>query len=201
MGRIITISRQFSSGGREVGRLLAELLGYSYYDKELIKAVSEKTGFVAEYIDKYSEVTTPSSFPYTIGRAFGTYKKSPLDDLQAAQSEVLKDIVEVKGSVVVGRSADYILRDKDPFKVFIYSSNMDARIDRCYDTVPEDKEKSRNAIESEINKIDKQREKYYRFCTGQKWGETENYNLCIDTYEVDVVTAANIIALAVGIGE
>ena len=193
MGRVITISRQFGSGGREVGKRLADALACAYYDKELIKKVAEESGFAESYIEKYSESNFTRNYQFTFGGSFVNYTQSPSDKIQIAQSKIIKELSEQGDSVMVGRCADNILKEREPFKVFIYSSDMDLRINRCYDKVPIDKDKSKKEMQKMIQDIDKQRAKYYSFYTGQEWGNMQNYNLCIDTSVVSIKKAVDII--------
>lgn len=195
---IITISRQFGSGGREVGKRLADALGYSYYDKELIAKVAENSGFHPDFIESNSESSFTRSYSYTFARSFSVYNQSLSDKIQIEQNKVIKEVADKGNAVIIGRCADYVLSDEKPFKVFIYSSDMGSRIKRCYDKVPEDKTKSAKEMEKSIRKIDKTRSKYYEFYTGQSWSNLENYNLCIDTSTVGVMKAVEIIISALG---
>ena len=198
MNKIITISRQFGSGGREVGKRLADALMCAYYDKEIIKEVAVKSGLSEEYVEKYSESTFTRNYPFTFARTVPTtYIQSPSDKLHLTQVNVIKDLSNKGDCVIVGRCADAILENQNPFKVFIYSSDMDVRIKRCYEKVPADKEKTRKEMEKMIISVDKQRTKFYSHYEGKIWGNINNYNLCIDTSKVDIKKAVEIILLAI----
>ncbi len=190
---IITISRQFGSGGREIGKRLSEALGYEYFDKELITKVAEDTGFHEDYIEENSESIFNRFYPYTFGRSFVSYQQLPTDTIHIAQNKILKEIAKKDNCVIIGRSADVILMDYNPFKVFIYASDMNFKVERCYDKVPEDKTKSLKEMQKEIQRIDKERSKYYEHYTGQKWGVVSNYNLCIDVSVIGVKKAVEIL--------
>ncbi len=194
--KIVTISRQFGSGGREVGKRLAEALGVAYYDKELMSMVSEETGFATEFIEKCSESVASTQFAYTFGRAFVRYQHHPEEQVQLAQLKVIRELDKTNGCVIVGRCADYLLKNDNPFKVFVYSSDMGYRVERCFDRVPEDREKGEKEMQKKITSIDKQRAKYYDYYTGKKWGEVENYNLCIDISKVGIKKAVELIVNA-----
>ncbi|MFI3168739.1 MAG: cytidylate kinase-like family protein [Faecalibacterium sp.] len=194
MGNIITISRTFGSGGREVGKRLAEALGYAYYDKELINLIAEETGFAKEFVEKYSESGFGQTYAIHTARTFTVPYQMPGEQLQIAQSNILKKIAEEGNCVIVGRRADYILREYDPFKVFVYATDMDSRIARCYAKVPEDKALSEKAVEKNIRVIDKDRAKYYNYFCTQKWGDMQNYNFCVDTSKVEVKKAVDMLA-------
>ncbi len=197
MHKIITIGRHFSSGGREVGKKLADVLGYAYYDKELLNLVASETGLAVDYIEKYSESDITRSYAYMYGRSFASYKQTPVEKLQIAQNNAIKELAQKGPCIFVGRCADYVLHEENPLKVFVYSSNMKSRIQRCFDKVPEDKAKGEAKIKKQILEIDKQRARYYEFITCQKWANYENYNLCIDTSFFNVDKAVEIIKNAV----
>ena len=189
MSNIITISRQFGSGGREIGKRLADELLYSYYDHELVKRVSDESGLAESYIERYSESSFTRTYPFTFGNAFSNYSQPPSDKVQIAQSKIMKELSEKSNCIIVGRCADYIIKEHNILKIFIYSSDIDARINRCYDKVPTDKSKSKKEMQKMILDIDKQRAKYYSYYTGQEWGNMSNYNLCIDTSAVNIKKA------------
>ncbi len=193
MKTIITISREFSSGGREIGKRLAEELKFDYYDKKIIDAVAKDCGLDPTYVANCSELPLSNGFNYVFGRSFGSYVESPSDNIQKAQAKVIKKAAE-KNCVIIGRCADFILYDQNPFKVFIYSSNMQTKIDRCKDKNINDSDKD---IEKEINRINKQRKKYYEYYTGQNWKDIENYNLCIDTSKISIKDAVQLIKQAI----
>ncbi len=196
--RIITISRGFGSGGREVGKRVAEALAFAYYDKELLIAVSEKTGMDLDIVAKIDD-NSERNFRYTFGRSFKTYNELAAGEVAGATSDILKEISAKSSCVIIGRCSDYILRDNNPLKVFIYSSDMDFRVKRCFDKVPEDK-KSKNDMMREILRIDKRRGEYYEGYTGKKWADMTNYSLCIDTSVVGISGAVDIILEAVKSG-
>ncbi len=193
MGNIITISRTFGSGGREVGKRLAEALGYAYYDKELINLIAEETGFAKEFVERYSESGFGQTYAIHTARTFTLPYQMPGEQLQIAQSNILKKIAEEGNCVIVGRRADYILRGYDPLKIFIYASDMDGRIERCYAKVPDEKKISQKEMQKNILAIDKDRAKYYNYFCDQKWGDMHNYNICIDTSKVAVKKAVDML--------
>ena len=196
MNNIITISRSFSSGGREVAKRLAEELGYAYYDKQLMQAIAEETGFSQDYIEEYSETPIVPVYPINIAQSFIISHQTPSDSLQIAQSNIIKKAANAGNCVIVGRRADYILRDLNPLKVFIYSSDISKRIQRCYDKVPADRVKSPKELQKEILSVDKKRAKYYSYYTDLTWSDMKNYNLCIDTSVISIKKAVEIIMAA-----
>ncbi|MFR9543765.1 MAG: cytidylate kinase family protein, partial [Rikenellaceae bacterium] len=192
-GQTITINRQFASGGREVGKRLADALHIAYYDKELLHAIVERSGFSNDFVTAHDEASM-KNYHFSFGHAFATYNSSPMTQLLQVKSETLQQIAEQESSVIIGRCADYILRDDKPFTVFIYSSSMDARIKRCYEKVPQDVgNKTEREMQEHIQGIDKKRREYYEYYTDQKWMDMSHYNLCIDTSKVGVKGAVEII--------
>ncbi|MFI3166172.1 MAG: MATE family efflux transporter [Bacillota bacterium] len=196
VNQTIIINRQFASGGREVGKRLADALHIAYYDKDLLQAIAEKSGLSEDFVAKYDE-TVIQNYHFTFGQSFTVYEHSPVHQLLHAQSEILQQIAENENAVIIGRCADYILSDANPFKVFVYSSDMDARIKRCYEKVPEDVGvKTALEMKDDIQSIDKKRAAYYESSTGQIWNDMSHYNLCIDTSKVGVKGAVEIILSA-----
>ncbi len=193
MKKIITISRQFASGGREVAKRVADLLDFSYYDNEIIELLSKESGFSKEYVEQFSEASYTRMFPITVARTFVMPLENQPLELQAAQARLIGEIGKKGNVVIVGRCADVLLKGEDTLSVFIYSSDMNSRIERCYAKVPQEKELSHHAMEKKISLVDKKRAKYYSFYTDQRWGEMKNYNLCIDTAAIDIKTIANLI--------
>lgn len=196
MSTVITLSRQFSTGGREIGKRLSDRLGYSYYDKELIEMLAEENGLSREYLEHFNEKIV-KHYPMTTGRTFVRPYQSPTDTIYTLQAKIINQLAEENDCVIVGRCADYILRDTKAFKVFVYSSSMDARIERCYTKVPEDRAKTSKEMHKKILEVDKRRSRYYNYYTGRKWSNMENYNLCIDTAKIDIKTAVELIACAI----
>ncbi len=197
MSSIITISRQFGSGGREVSKRLADKLGFAYYDKQLISEIEKESTFSPEFIKKYSEAPITHTFPLSFGRTLPMYYQQPASvQVQIEQTNVIRKLAQKGNAIFVGRSADYTLRDEDIFKVFIYSSDMDKRVQRCFEKGADTEDQTEKSMEKEIRKVDKRRAKYYEDFTGQKWGQMTNYNLCIDTSKVSIKKAVDLIIFA-----
>ena len=195
MNTVITVNRQFGSGGREVGKRLADALNIAYFDKEIISKIAEKTNLSPSFIEQYQEVSATHQYSFTFGRTFSMPVLTPNDTIQIEQTKIIKKLAEDQPCVIVGRCANDILRET-AFRVFIYSSDMEKRIQRCYDKVPADKNKSTAEMKKMILSIDKQRAKYNQYYTGEDWMNMSNYNLCIDTAKVDIKKAVSIIVMA-----
>ncbi len=183
MGRIITIGRQFGSGGRELGRRLAELIGAEYYDKEIIAEIAKHTSLSEEYVKNLVESKPHSLYPITIGKTIayvGDYQLAQQQSVYSAQNDIIKDLASKTDCVIVGRCADYILREMNPFRIFVYA-DIQSKVRRCIERADESERLTEKEIKRHIKDIDKGRAKYYEFYTGKVWGDIENYDLCINT--------------------
>lgn len=182
---VITISREYGSGGRYVGRLVAEKLGLKLYDKEFIQRLSEKTGLSSEYIEKEEQKRTALDnldTPYA--------GVSNTDSLFIEESNLIKELAQKESCVIVGRCADFILKDtKNVFNVFIYSS-MENKIKRATEFYG----LSNKEAEKEIKRINKLRSNHYKYYTGNNWGEASNYDLCINSDTFGVEKTADLIS-------
>ena len=177
---IITIGRQYGSGGRKIGKLLSERLGIPFYDKELLTEAAKKSGFCEEIFHENDEKPA-GSFLYSLVMGTGaaaTADAMPLDNkLFLAQFDTIKDIASKGPCVIIGRCADYALEDyKNVLNVFIYA-DMEDKKKRA---VEEYGLKAKN-IEDAIIKTDKKRASYYNFYSGKKWGVAGSYDLCINS--------------------
>lgn len=188
MKKIITISREFGSGGRELGKRLAEHLGIAYYDQEIITGIAQRSGLAEEYINNIVEKQPISYYPITIGRTFASavYPQQNFNtNVYIEQSNVIEEMAAKSDCVIVGRCSSYILRKSDPYNVFVYS-DIESRLRRCRLRAPEDERLSDDELIKKIKNIDKGRAKYHRFFAEQKWDDRENYNLCINTSNIPV---------------
>ena len=194
---IITIARQYGSGGREIGERVAELLGIPIYDKELITDAATKGSLNTDVIKKADE-SAANSLLYTLAMGsniLGTtmhfgYKMPLNDKLFILQSEVIKERAKEGSCVIIGRCADYVLRDEpDVLRLFIYG-DLDHRQERVKERHPEIKS---SQIIDTINKIDKRRSTYYNFYTGNKWGKYDNYDMAINSSTLGIAETAELI--------
>ena len=184
MKRIITIGREFGSGGRELGRYLAETLAFAYYDREIIAEIAKRTSLSEKYIQHITEQKPIIPFPIHTGRTFWAAIPDYNQSVQQEQHSIIREMAEKSDCVIVGRGADYILRDSNPFRLFVYS-DMDSKIRRCRNNDTSDYEAGESLTDKElarrIEHINNGRADYYEFYTGQTWGARENYDLCINT--------------------
>lgn len=185
---VITIGREFGSGGRELGRLLAEELGIEYYDKEIITEISKHTALSEEYVKQVVEKNPHDLYPIAVAHTFAyvdaqAYKQTQMIFME--QEKVIKQMAAASDCVIVGRCADYILKDFDPFKIFVYA-DMDSKVERCLKRNQKAENMPRKKIIKKIKNIDKNRARYYNYYTGKKWGDILNYDVCINTTNKDL---------------
>lgn len=187
MNRIVTIGREFGSGGRELGRRLAEELGVEYYDREIVEQIAEHTSFSEEYIQQVVEGRRHRLYPITVNHSFlfaTDAQAQMIASVYEAQSEVLHRVAELSDCVIVGRCADYYLREYKPYRIFVYA-DMDSRVQRCIKR-SEGTELTEKEIRRHIRRIDRQRARYYVDTTGQTWGDKRCYDLCVNTTDRDI---------------
>lgn len=188
---VITIAREYGSGGRYVGRLIADKLGIKFYDKEFIEKLAIETGLSEEYIESH-EQKRDALDGLNNGYYFGL---NNADDLFIKESELIKEVAEKESCVIIGRCADFILQDKENvLKVFIYS-DMEDKIKRATEIYGFDKEKA----EKEIKRIDKLRANHYKYYTEKQWDNHANYDICINSDTLGVEKSADIICEMINI--
>lgn len=188
---IISIGRQYGSGGREIGRRLAKEFNIDFYDKELLTLAAKESGF-SEEILKENDENHNGSFLYSL--VMGTYtggNNLPLNHkLFLAQFDTIKKLADEKSCVIIGRCADYALEyNPNCVKVFIHA-DIDTRIKRAI----EEYGVSPDKVEEVVKKTDKKRESYYNFYTGKKWGLMENYDITLNSSFTGIDGAVKVIA-------
>ena len=190
MNKIITISRQYGSGGREIGSKLAKHYGIPFYDNEIISNAAKESGFSEVAFEKAEEKAT-NSFLYSLAMGMSAYGNMDMgfssmsvdDRLFLAETKVTRRFAQKGPCVIVGRCADYVLRDMPNVVNIFVSSSMASRVKRAVEVYELPKAKA----EENIIKFDKRRCNYYNFHTGQKWGNVGNYHLAIrsDLHGID----------------
>lgn len=196
---IITIGREYGSGGLEIGQKLAEKLGIKCYDKELINLVAEKKGFKKETLEKVDEkkgssLLEPSGsfFPSRPSKnlpAFGAFGKTINDKVFLAESTVIHSLAEQESCVIIGRCANMILKDRENVLTVFIQAPKKARIKRLAERL----QLSEETAEKEAHRIDKIRASYYQFYTDTKWGDRNNYDLVINSGAFGIDNVVNII--------
>lgn len=175
---VITISREYGSGGRYVGKLLAEDLGVKFYDKELISLISKKTGLSSNYVEENDQKLVSAKFV-----------DNNDDKIFIAEEKVIKNLAKKESCVIVGRCADFILKDnKNVIKVFLYSDekSKENRVIKYYN-VPS------NKAHSLINKVNKERKKHYKYYTNQNWDDMNNYDLALNVDSIGIKNCVTLI--------
>lgn len=184
--RVVTISREFGSGGRTIGRKLAEELGIPCYDAELIQQLARESGFSEDYIRDAGEYAPGGYLSLLSNRAFALTNEDVLWELQY---KVITDLAEKGPCVIVGRCADYILRDTaDCLKAFIHA-DMDFRAKRIVEVYGEREQ----SPEQRLKDKDKRRAAYHRFYTNMKWGHAQNYHICLDSGKLGIDSCVEIL--------
>ena len=182
---VITLSREYGSGGRYIGRLVADKLGIKLYDKEFVIKVAEETGLSQEYIEENEQkrgILAALNNGY-----YSEFNNS--DELFAKESEIIRDIASKESCLIVGRCADRILENNENlFKVFVYS-DMESKIKRATTYYGLNKEKAKK----EIERIDKQRANHHKYYTGKEWKDLSNYDMCVNSDALGVERTADII--------
>ncbi len=191
--KIITISREFGSGGRTIGRMVAEKLGIPFYDKELVEQIAVESGFAPQFVEEHGE--------HSPGKSFFSYAfahqgvpgvmngLSTADFLWNIQCNVILQLAEKGPCVIVGRNADYILKDrKDCLHAFIHA-DMAYRADRIVRLYGE----SEKSPETRLQEKDKRRRVNYQHYTGRSWGTAQNYDICLDSSSIGLEKCVDII--------
>ncbi len=182
--KIITISREFGSGGRELGKRLADELDFEYCDREIITAIAQKHSMNESYVESLLENGIPKSFPITFGRtlSFPDATQQNYTKLLVAQQEFISDLAKKgKDFIIVGRAADVILEDYNPLNLFVYAQ-MDSKLERCKKRASKNGEKiSDRELVRRIKKVDTSRAINRQLLADGGWGDKESYHLCINT--------------------
>lgn len=181
---IINIGRQLGSGGREIGKRLADDLCIRFLDKELITLAAEKSGLCSEFFEKADEKTSQSfgsifsmRFPYINDGCIPGYNCLSNDALFKVQSDVIRDLAQQESCLFVGRCADYVLRDMDNCANIFISAPKDIRIQR----IMKQNDLTETKAEELVNRTDKRRAEYYNYYSSKTWGEAATYHMCIDS--------------------
>ena len=191
---IITISREFGSGGRELGKRLADQLGYAYYDREIEEGIAEKMDMDVNYVARFMERGSLTNIPLHFGRTLsGDYSLKQRVNMLLEQQRLLKEIAATSHCVIVGRAADVILAEHQPFKIFVYA-DMAYKVERCLNYAETGENLSAREMERAIQKIDSQRARYHQTFSDMRWGDKRQYHLCVNTGGLSVQEMIPILA-------
>ena len=199
--KIVTISREFGSGGRELGKRLAQQLGFAYCDREIVAAVARKSELSEEYAARAGEQAP--GFPLTFRRTLSLPAgQQPGMKVLLAQREVLKELAaRGEDCVIVGRGADVVLAEYRPLNLFVYAAPEaklhryrerapEAKLHRCRERAPEGEQLAGRELSRRIRQVDAGRAQYYRLISGRTWGQKEHYHLCVNTTGLNLKSVA-----------
>lgn len=181
--RIITISREFGSGGRELGKRLADLTGYDYYDREIITAVAKKSGMDPDYVEKTLSNHGWQEHTITYRGSFSSslYIQSTQIKLLLEQKKVIEEIAALgKDCIIVGRNADVILQDWKPFHIFV-CAGQEAKLRRCMERASAQEHYTEKELLRKMKQIDKARAETRELLGGSAWGKRDSYQLTVNT--------------------
>lgn len=186
--RIITISREFGSGGRELGKRLAEVLGFDYYDREIVTAIAQAQELDENYIERELDNHGWQNVPLTYRRSFASNAvlQAPQTHLLLEQKRVIDSIGKAgKDCIIVGRNADVFLAEYKPFNIFV-CADMETKVRRCMERATVGENFTQKEIEQNIRRIDKNRARTREIITGSKWGVCATYHLTVNTNGWDI---------------
>lgn len=193
--KIITISREFASGGRELGKRLADAMGIPCYDHEIIELVAKQQGMDKNYVEYLSEQDLHSFYAKTIAHRF--LIPHPMGQQPAkvitAEHEIMKKLAMQGDCVIIGRCADVIFREMHPFDIFVYADEP-SKLERCKAREQGDRPLSDKEIRKRIKQIDKERIAYRRLFTETDWADMASYHLCVNTSGIEIKTLVPAIA-------
>ncbi len=194
--KIITISRQFGSGGRELGKRMADILGWDYYDSEIISTVASNSGLDSKYVEDVLDNQGWQCIPLTYRSTIGSpvYLQTGKVSLLLEQKRVIEQIAALgKDCIIVGRNADVLLAAHKPFSVFV-CAEMGARVRRCRERAPEDEKLTERQLVRKIRQIDKLRAQTRAFLSDSSWGDRESFHLTVNTTDREIKALAPAVA-------
>ena len=193
---IVTISREFGSGGRELGKKVAEILAYDYYDREIITEIAKRHNLDEHYVDYALSTHAWQTYSLSFHHSFMSpvYLSSPDSKLLREQRKIIEEIAEAgKNCIIVGRNADVLLHDKKPLNIFV-CADMDAKVKRCKERATTSENLTDRQIKAKIKKIDKNRAKTRFLMADGAWGDRKSYNLIVNTTNWNIDELAKAVA-------
>ena len=186
--RIITISREFGSGGRELGKRLADALGFAYYDREIVSSIAEKCNLDEGYVENVLRKGLTINVPITFGHTFYFYSDPTSENelkVLNTQQQIIKELALRGDCVMVGRSSGIILEKYNPLRLFVYA-DMEWKVKRCRERASAEEHLTDRELEKKIRQIDAGRARHQKLLTDRKWGAPEGYDLCINTTSLEI---------------
>ncbi|MBP3539564.1 MAG: cytidylate kinase-like family protein [Oscillospiraceae bacterium] len=195
MNHIVTVSREFGSGGREVGKRLADALSCDYYDREIIAAIAQESNMDAGYVEHVLDNSLHYSYPLTFSHTLSVnyFLNSSAPQLLGIQNKIIRSLADKSNCVLVGRGADAILEQYKPFRIFVYA-DLEAKLARCRSRAPADEHLTDRELERKIRQIDKNRADNHDLISAYRWGDRNGYDLCVNTTNVDIKDIVPVIA-------
>ena len=193
---IVTISREFGSGGRELGKRLADILGYDYYDREIITEIAKRHDADEKYVEYALNNHAWQTFTLSFHHSFVSPVaiQSPDTKLLQEQKKIIEEIADSgKNCIIVGRNADVLLKEKNPLNLFV-CADMDSKIKRCQERAENGENLSYKQIKRMIKRIDKNRERTRYIIADGEWGDRKSYHLIVNTTDWDIKELANAMA-------
>ena len=193
--RIITVSREFGSGGRELGKRIADKMGIAYFDREIVTKVAEGSQLDESYVEAVLDRGLAREIPVTFGRSIANMSAitHTTQHIVSEQQRIITELASHGDCVIVGRNADIMLRDLKPLKLFVYA-DMPSKIKRCRERAPEDEHLSDKEMAKMIKNINKARARTHSFFSSIPWGDKEGYHLCVNTSGTDIKILADHLA-------
>ena len=195
--KIITVSREFGSGGREVGKRLADELGFAYYDREIVEEIASRCSLDEKYVANVLERCVSHTFPLHFGHTFAHLSAPVVNsgsmNLFAEQTKLIKELASKGDCIIVGRAADVVLAEYSPFNLFVYA-DMKYKVDRCMQRASENEKLTKRETEKMIKRIDKARARTHAFFTDIPWGDKGGYHMCINTTGLNIKSLAKILS-------
>lgn len=188
--KIITISREFGSGGRELGKRLADALGIAYYDRELITMAAQQANLDEAYVERTLENGVLKQYPLTVSRTLASHplhSAGSAPHILAQQHNIIRELAAKGDCVIVGRGSDAVLAEYHPLKIFVYA-DMDSRIARCKSRADASETLSERELERKIKQIDKARAANHALAASYAWGDKRGYHLCLNTTDLDIAS-------------
>ena len=186
--RIITISREFGSGGRELGKRLADALGFAYYDREIVSSIAEKCNLDEGYVENVLRKGLTINVPITFGHTFYFYSDPTSENelkVLNTQQQIIKELALRGDCVMVGRSSGIIPVNYNPLRLFVYA-DMEWKVKRCRERASAEEHLTDRELEKKIRQIDAGRARHQKLLTDRKWGAPEGYDLCINTTNLEI---------------
>ena len=183
MGNIITVSREFGSGGRELGKRLADELGCRYDDREIVTALSEQTGMDPSFLDRQLESSSSRArYPIHFAQSFSQFAavSDAAMHILSLETKLIRELAEQGDCIFVGRAADALLEEKDPFKLFVYADEA-SKLARCRARASESEKLTDREMLRQMKRIDRSRAEFHDIIATHPWGERQAYHLCVNT--------------------